>query len=442
MSAARGVLVVGAGIDVALGLPMVNDLASALALFVDTEGNGIDRALRDRIPNVKLSLAKVGGDAGDELIARLFESPEDLVPKLRAIQRKVSTTDDPSPVGAVLEAVCVMADRNRVPSELATDLAKITGETHPVGAAETVFDPYKLILTPLVRNAVRTTFQRILLKGSLSEEDRSFLEEVVAAISNIEDVLAWQFARFSQSTILSDRRTYLYLAWLIWAFIHLRSIQALPLVDDSWYTVVSRIDVPTITFNYTNFFSSDVRDRLCHFHGTTRSYLRAESRTVFHADPEINLADDSAKIADLMRDHFRLDVANGMALDLPGIVPPLSFKPIMSREQLLTWAHADQLLQDAKYIVVAGYSFSQADEHFNSLLRATPSDAQITLINPDLVGSMQRLQDVLGLAQERPTEDTDDAGHRTLSIGRLSAIGSRAEEVLEEQLRQLLGLNP
>src|SRR5204863_565717 len=123
----RAVLVLGAGADAVFGVPTVNTLARALAEFTRTDGKAIDRALRRRVPNVRLSFDKVGTEAGENLVSRMFEDPTDVLPQFETLRARLAKLPGGGPVAEVLEALGEMAKRNEVRPELAGRLAKAAG---------------------------------------------------------------------------------------------------------------------------------------------------------------------------------------------------------------------------------------------------------------------------------------------------------------------------
>ena len=100
----------------------------------------------------------------------------------------------------------------------------------------------------------------------------------------------------------------------------------------------------------------------------------------------------------------------------------------MSREQLQTWAHADTLLQQANQIIIIGYSFAVADEHFNDLLRQTRGTTRIVVVNPELDGTLARASAVLGIAPETLTSE-ERGGFEVRSSQRLTGIRANAEDL-------------
>jgi hypothetical protein len=436
--APAAVVVLGAGVDVPMGLPIVDNLARSLIAFTSGEGRPVNDALREKIKNVHLNLKAVGGDAGEHLLQRLFENPGDVSVKLKRIKAKISAADQVGPIGQVIDRLCDMAEQNEAPPSLIADLARIIDRDVPSTLGGNIVDPRRIALDPIVRDAVRMTFEQVLLAGELSSSERQFVGELVAATSNLEELLASQFLRFSRTSILAEMRNYLYLAWLLWAYVKWSATNATQQGRPSICHLLSNLKVAVITFNYTNFFSRGFESAVCHFHGSIREYLRLEDRTIVANDELLNSAASIEEIANLFANHLRLEVESYPELDLPGIVPPLSFKPIMSPDQLARWASAQEGIQSASHIVIIGYSFSRADDHFNALLRRARPDARVTIVNPDLLSVTRAALGALG--DSIPDDlSVDDAGQ--IETGRVLGVRAHAEDVETDQLRGWLGMS-
>jgi hypothetical protein len=431
------IVIIGAGVDVPFNLPTVPDTIRALAEFCRGDGKGINAALRKKVANVRLSFEHVGGDTGDELVSRLFEHPDDVRPKLVSIRAKVAGDSGSSPIGQVLDALSTMAASNQVDGSVVQQLAAIAGESGYADVSESVLDPRRLILTSLVRSAIRRSFEDALLRsGTLSADERRFIEEIVVATSNIENLLASHFIRFAEAGEFAERRSYLYLAWIFWSLLMLRSLKA-GWPTPCFYEAVRTLRPIVVTFNYTNFMGGPLEGRLFHFHGRLDQYLRVDDREMVANDGEFRALRDDKSIEAFIKSR-RLNVNDGSALDLPGIVPPLTFKPLMSRPQLLAWAAVDSLLQSATHVVIVGYSFAVADEHFNDLLRHAPKLERVTVINPDLDGTTARAAGVLRLDSGSLKRGIDRHGRETLRVGHLTGIKARSEEIRSQELRGLL----
>lgn len=425
------VVVLGAGADAVFGLPLVSGLSRALADFVANDGKAIDRALRKRVPNVRLSFDKVGADASDNLITRMFEDPSDVVPQLDAFQRRLATLPDGAPVAEVLGLLGEMAKRNEVDPELVARLAAAAGAPQAEGASERVLDPQRLTLSPVVRHAVRSTLPSVLTQPGLSPRERALAEGILAAVSNVEDLLALHFARFlTPNSVVAERRTFVYLAWTLWALLKIRAAQV-DRTQHSIYDELTKVSGTIVTFNYTNFFHAQTRARVLHFHGRLDQYLRVDTREILD-EPSFANASSPDDIAALFG-ALRLDVApDSGEIDLPALVPPTTFKPVLSRAQLRTWAETDIAIDAADRILIVGYSFAQSDEHFNDLLRKSKAVVRVLTRDPD--GVLPRAARALGIDARAASRKRGGSIH----AGRLSVIGGTAEGLDKDEVRGLL----
>jgi hypothetical protein len=84
---------------------------------------------------------------------------------------------------------------------------------------------------------------------------------------------------------------------------------------------------------------------------------------------------------------------------VPSIVPPLKMKPVLSNAFIEVWYRSKQAFQDAKRIVVVGYSFNYADEHFNDLIRCN-KDKQIIVVDPFVDSVLSNLQNIFSHGKE------------------------------------------
>ena len=65
---------------------------------------------------------------------------------------------------------------------------------------------------------------------------------------------------------------------------------------------------------------------------------------------------------------------------IPAIIPPLKLKPVLSNRFIKIWHKAGEWIENAKKIIIIGYSFTYSDEHFNDILRNN-RDKEIVIIN-------------------------------------------------------------
>jgi len=164
--------------------------------------------------------------------------------------------------------------------------------------------------------------------------------------------------------------------------------------------------------------------------------LRVDTREVVRDDPKLRPTYEVDQVARFIGS-LRLDVTQAPALDVPSIVPPVSFKPVMSCSQLRTWVAADDLLQRAGSIVIVGYSFATADEHFNDLLRHANPTARVLVVNTNPLGPTRAACRILGLDSQQLVL-TQIRGLNVAHVGRLCAVTARADQIDDVILPELL----
>lgn len=428
--------VLGAGADVACGVPVVADLLPQLAAFVKGEGADVNTALRKRLPYLRFTFDHFAAGRAETLVADLFADADGRGPTWRGVAAKLKHDREMAPLGEVIDHLCSMAASNQLTGESLRALVRLAGERSEVGEAEPIIDPTKITLSQLPAAGLRAAFHQALIKSQeYTPRERELLEQFILSVSNIEELLSTYFTLFMLARASSEQKTFLYLAWILWAFLWLKSVgHTAP--ERSIYSRLPRLGGAIITFNYTNFFVGNTSARPIFFHGRLDRYLRVDDRTTVGDDPKLQGAPTSDRLTSLF-DALRLDVKNAPQLDIPAIVPPISFKPVMSREQLHTWAEADTLLQQADQIVIVGYSFAVADEHFNDLLRQTSPSTRIVVVNPELDGTLARAGAVLGAPPESLTR-REEHGFEVQSSRRLTGVKAKAEDVDEDMLRAAL----
>ncbi len=420
------------------GLPTMATLMYELASFARGEGSPIDSKLRRMLPNLRFTFDKFAGDRGDALLAQLFEGDADLAAKLRSAAGKLQAAPGMDSLVPVVQQLCDMADSNQLSGPALEGLAGLAGETGQLGSIEPLLDPQKLSLSHVAGSALRQGFQQVLRRGlDLTEEERDALELFVVATSNVEQLLSLYFARYQDGSA-ADRKNYLYLAWIFWAFLRVRSSGLGPR-ESSIYRRLPGIGADVITFNYTNFFESSMLSRVKFFHGRLDRYLRLDTRDLVTDDPRLRAAVDVDRVVAFI-DALRLDVGEDPAIDVPAIVPPTTFKPVMSRDQLRVWVEADDMLQKASVVVVVGYSFGLADEHFNDLVRKTHEQTRVVIVNPNLEASVDLGSRLLGVDPGSLVRSQTE-GHHVFRSQRLTCAGARASDVTSDFLGVVLAPN-
>jgi len=323
-----------------------------------------------------------------------------------------------------------LAENNQLSGEQAVQLARFAGNQDDLGGGAALLDPNHVVLTPTVSQALRQAFVRAMQGDLFNDDQRQKVAYFVEAVSNVEELMSLYFMMYSLGQS-KEQKKYLYIVWMLWAFLRLRSFNR-PIQPTSIYQQLPSMAGDVITFNYTNFFDSRATKTVCFFHGRLTEYLQLDTRDAITDSPVFLGATTVEGIVRLI-ETLRLDVTRGQQIDVPSIVPPTKFKPVMSRTQLMTWARADELISQAGTIVVVGYSFALADEHFNDLLRHCHPRTTIIVVNPDINTASREVGRVFGLDNDTFAEETA-AGFEVKRWDRLACVSARAEDVTEEFL--------
>jgi hypothetical protein len=430
----RRVFVLGAGVDICYGVPAMSTLLRELASFVKGEGRPIHLALRKKLPNMRFSFERYAGDQSNEMLRQLFSTDnQDLVAILRTTATQLQLDPEAASIGPLIDRLCTLAENNQLSGDVATGIARFAGRTEDVSGGEAIFDPEHIVLTQTVAQGLRQAFVRAVEEDPFDDEQRRRVEYFIEATSNVEQLMSLYFMRYSLGRP-ADEKTFLYINWMLWAFLRLRSYNP-PVRSNSIYQYLPRLGGHVITFNYTDFFDRRTARDVCFFHGRLSEYLRLDTRDLVADDPYLVAATSVEGIVRFI-EQVRLDITTPMSIDVPSIVPPTSFKPVTSRAQLLTWARADALINQATEIVVVGYSFALADEHFNDLLRHANSRIKVIVVNPDLAGASREAARVLGIDPASLTA-TSAGGFDVQRSGRLVCVAAKGESVSNELLQAL-----
>ena len=439
------VYVLGAGVDRPLGMPLANELLGEVAKFANGPGKPVADAIRAHLPYLRFSFAKYTGEQGETFAERVLVEDSQALSTAKSVLNRYlhehvgEETDRIQAVRTVVDALEEIRDKNRLEDDTLDRLAEISGEAHQPSGGDFIFNPRGISLMPVVRQAFRKTFQGLMQAEELSEDERETLTEMALAMMNVEELLGELFSGFytKQKT---HQKQYLYVAWLCWAYLRMKMEEALASGTNALYQHLAGLSEGDriITLNYTSrFFSDETRAAIYSFHGDCLSYIRLDTRQLITTDQRVSEATTVEAIADFVKS-LDIDLDSGRVF-LPGIVPPLSVKPVMCREHLETWYQCGRIIDKASTIVIVGYSFNLADEHLNDLLRKRrgATDVRIVVVNPDMDGTSANVCNILGLAPDQLTNVTR-AGLSCRETGNLVFVNAKTEHLSPDVLEQLL----
>ena len=437
--------ILGAGVDKPLGLPLANELMREVANFANSDGKAIATALRAQLPRLRFSFDKYTGEQGENVAERILMADP---PILDIVQNLLTDSLDGQgeetevhiqAVKTVVENLVEIRNKNQLDDQTLGALAAIGGEAYQPGGGDFILNPKEIRLTPIVRQAFRKTFQGLAQNEELSEDARETLTKIAQAMMNVEELLGTLFAGFYTRN-LSHQKQYLYVAWLFWAYLRVKMEESLHVEHNSLYGQLGLLSEKHrfITLNYTSkFFPESAKKRVSFFHGNCMSYIRLDTRELIQNDQKMLEATSLESIESFLKS-LEMNIVEGKVF-LPGIVPPLSLKPVICREHLETWYNCGKLIDDAAAIVITGYSFNLADEHLNDLLRKRhgTTDTKIIVINPDLEGTLTNVCKLLGQNSGQLTRITVK-DFECKQARNLTFVNAKSEELSPEVLSSLL----
>ena len=171
----------------------------------------------------------------------------------------------------------------------------------------------------------------------------------------------------------SEIKKYLYISWTLWAFLVYKERKVGSPIP--FYSSINKAN-KVITFNYTSF-ANQTFGEVTHFHGDLKKYIRLDNRNQIEIDNYT-----SFDIVEFIKDIIgsNIDFENKRFV-IPSIIPPLKLKPVLSNEYINIWYHTVETIRNSEKIIIVGYSFNYADEHFNDLIRNN-RNKKICIIDP------------------------------------------------------------
>ena len=433
--------VLGAGVDRVLGLPLLNTLFRDLSVFARGAGKDINKAIRNHAKRVPLDLQTYAGDEAENLGQKLLGSHPHLLDRIQAALAKHpdAESENVAAIKSLMNKLSVIKTENDLDEQLVIRLSRIAGEEGDAGAADTLLDTNHLAFRPKIRQAIKTSLTQATAEiPNLTREEQEAFAEIIAILSNFEELLGNLFAAFFTKHIPNQKK-YFYLAWLFWAYIRYCESAGRGNRDRSFYKTLSEVGPGSgiITFNYTDLFYPDAHPENGHFHGDCKAFIRFDTREYVANDVQFREANTLARMAEFIEG---LDVdwtADPPKVSLPALVPPLAMKPIICTEYLERWYQCGEKIKSARTIVVVGYSFSVADEHFNDLIRKRNTEAKLIVIDPSLDAVVSRVCQIIGYDKAQLGLSNRDGIERK-SGGRLLFVRAKSEDINSGPLLALL----
>lgn len=432
----KHLLITGAGVDRTpkIDFPLAATLLPELAVYLEGEGKAVDTKLRSLLPNLRFTFSNTLARAVDDITSRGPESQRMMVERVKEAIKDLPA--DRQHVKKHGDLIIRLFDKLAViaaTGELDEDTRNLIKEVFPKDAdviidSESILDIHKLSLS----DTFKTVLKRTLRMGL--QTDRNEVSAALGAdMLNIENLLIEKFLGFyteDPSTI----KNYLYIAWALWAYLIYK--QKLALKTFSVETMPFYSTVPTdchaITLNYTSFLEQRLgRNRVIYFHGGLSEYVSMSTRELVAIDEDITHL-DPVEFFESQRGNFKLDHTDVSQLRhvIPALVPPLRLKPILSYRYIEDWQIAATWVKGANHIVVVGYSFNNADEHFNDIIRQNLDGKRITIVSPSVLSqqSIHRMEKVFHIPRNNWVNQSF-LGRPAKSANHIRLIESCADQI-------------
>jgi len=424
------VFVFGAGVDKKLGLPLANQIIPELFHFASNEGSTISKLLRskDKLKTNFSFKTFINSTVRQFINNNQFQS-QDIVNAVKNLKdengkytpriRFFIKLDEH--LGKIHQGNLIDDEFEQILKELPGN--KIDYFDDDEGILSTLHfdfsDPIKLILKQLFNEAISRD------DLFLNKPDKKLYDVIVKQFFNFEKLLSESFVGFYTGKE-TDIKRYMYVAWMLWSYMLFKEISVKGL-SDSVYERLDK-DAKFITFNYTDFISNHIQtENRIHFHGYNRSYIRLKNRE-FITPEDDNALKNIHSLKDIYDLIKRLPIGLNQDRFIPGIIPPVEIKPLISISFLKLWHKAMDWIQAADKIVIVGYSFAFADEHFNDMLRQSARNKKIIIVNPSFKTIISHLTPIFNCYENNFIE-TEIQDKAVLKYENLMIINACAEEI-------------
>jgi hypothetical protein len=382
-------LVLGAGVEKTneINMPLANELVPQIRdfLYADEIGKEIDKKLRNILKGLRFSYDDFVKKAVDRLASEFKKEVNTILVQIKKTKENETLSEEHEKIAKIvisfLEKIQKLQEDVILDEETA-DLIRAVFSDVSVSDEEIV-DLGKLSFS----DTFDVVMKRIL-EISIREPNHPVLKYVYRNLMDFENLLLKHFIGFYNND-KRDIRNYLYISWTLWAYLvwKEKSVYAKSGEKIPFYSEITSAD-KVITFNYTSFaghFFSNTK----YFHGNLQKYIRLDNRGECIIDDYDNL-DLLTFFDDIVAPNTSFEENKYI---IPSIVPPLRLKPVLSNEYIDIWHESVELIRASEVIVIAGYSFNYADEHFNDLIRKN-RDKIIFIIDPyaeTVINNLQRI---------------------------------------------------
>lgn len=400
---ARMVVVLGAGVDTAAGFPNPCSLVPKITEWLETdEGKAVDAALRKLLKGLRFSYAKFVDNAIERLAHDLDRERETICSRVtRELEQNDHLDEGQRKMGQLIVRLFHKITEVK-------DGAAIDEETEELIREVTGIDPTEETIIDFSRVNYTKTFEDIvkyILQTSLHDTENPILRHVYTNLLDIGQLLAQHFYGFFTNKP-SEIKTYLYIAWTLWAYIvHEEQAVAAGSQSDSvpvYGQLSGRVQVQVVTFNHTTLAAAASPSSI-YFNGDLTHYVDVENKNDLQVDDLLSL-DLPAFFADRLAGELSLE-GDRLAVPIPSFMPPLKLKPVITGRYVTTWYRTAEAIHRASRILILGHTLHGGDAFFNDMLRAN-RHAEIIVVGRDLAAACSDVCLTLQLSPTRYTQIT------------------------------------
>ena len=431
----KRLLILGAGVDRTSGIdfPLANTLLADVMRYLDGPGKDVDTALRKMLPGLQFRFSNMIARAVDKIATRepheqkaMVQRVQDAIAHLGPEQDAIRKHGDL--IIRLFNKLATIAEHSQLDDETEALIREVfPNEADDLIDSDSILDIHKLSLSDTFKTVLKRT-----LRMGLSAERHEVAAALGADMLNIETLLIEKFLGFYNDKP-SDIKNYIYIAWALWAYLVAKQKEVLAAHEGKALPFYGGIpgDVRAITLNYTAFLEQSLGEaKTIYFHGGLGDYVRMDTRDllpvdqILECDPAQFIREVVAPNVDVNHDDIRQQ-----RHVIPALVPPLRLKPILSHRYIELWSEASDWVKEAEHVVVVGYSFNNADEHFNDILRCHP-DRRIDIVVPEATSPMfvARMEKVFGTAANQYNTIKVN-GFSALKAKKVRLIAAKAGEV-------------
>ncbi len=402
-AAARTVVVLGAGVDTAAGFSNPCSLVPKITEWLETdEGKAVDAALRKLLKGLRFSYAKFVDNAIERLAHDLDRERETICSRVtRELEQNDRLDEGQRKMGLLIVRLFHKITEVK-------DGAAIDEETEELIREVTGIDPTEETIIDFSRVNYTKTFEDIvkyILQTSLHDTENPILRHVYTNLLDIGQLLAQHFYGFFTNKP-SEIKTYLYIAWTLWAYIvHEEQAVAAGSQSDSvpvYGQLSGRVQVQVVTFNHTTLAAAASPSSI-YFNGDLTHYVDVENKNDLQVDDLLSL-DLPAFFADRLAGELSLE-GDRLAVPIPSFMPPLKLKPVITGRYVTTWYRTAEAIHRASRILILGHTLHGGDAFFNDMLRAN-RHAEIIVVGRDLAAACSDVCLTLQLSPTRYTQIT------------------------------------